>query len=366
MKCLKCGTNSLYRARSNGKCPQCGKRFVFEPKRGDPYTDGFFQAALTQISAKQSLYFHPRHLYFELARRKKAKPLQNPKAAAIGTVVAGLIFGVIMSFPLASFLGNAFFLVALVYLFILFRAAKKVISAAESPEIQFKWLDFSKHLNRWKAVEGETIPYLLQTSDKPSKLIAAPPFKDLLDYSVERLILCDKPEIVDFLVANQFHLEQKCAILSFNGYPRENFEEIRAMLQRSEHLMVYFIHNASLNGCSMVSELKRPEWFPHAKIFDLGLNPVHAEKFKGLWEKSNSPFRTLAGYSEEELAWLKEWKLDLMVIPPSRLLRHLRNQINAHQEKIVDAYAAGDGVSDFGVESGFVLDFDDGGGGDFG
>jgi hypothetical protein len=51
--------------------------------------------------------------------------------------------------------------------------------------------------------------------------------KDLDDYTVERVIICDHSQIVDFLLANNFHIEQKCAVLSIGGYPPQHFERIK-------------------------------------------------------------------------------------------------------------------------------------------
>lgn len=369
MKCLNCQTNSLYRARSGGKCPQCQKEFVFEPKRGDPFTDTAFEAALNRVSAKNTLFYHPRHLYFELARRRFTvlNKTLTPLGATIGVLFGGIFFGVFLSFFIGAFLkGVWLWLLQGVYVLFVFRMIRKARAKVASPAIRLEWKVFQKQLKRWKAVQEPSMPMLLpDLAPERPRLPAAKAEHDLLDYNVDRLILCDKAEMVDFLLANQFHLEQKCAILAFNGYPRDRFEEIKAMLQRNPNLMVYVIHNASTNGCRIAAELKRPEWFPQARIFDLGLHPRQAQKFVGLFEPANSPPVTISGLSDEDLAWLGEWKLDLMALPPASLLKHLRGQISQHQQAIVDAYARKDEAE---LESGSILmvDFAEGSDDDFG
>lgn len=362
MKCLKCGTNSLYRARSSGTCPQCGQAFAFEPKRGDLFTDAAFQAALQHLG-KEVQYYHPRHLYFELARRRYAKAYHNPKGALIMTLVAGAFVNLAI---LGFFVGGLdwpWWRVELLYLSVLAFISRKVWLKVQSPQVRITARDYKKILARWEKVQGP-IAQLMPDTLTPRQISAQ--HLELKNYAIDRLILCDKPEMVDFLIANQFHLEQKCAILSFNGYPRENFDTLKAMLQRSPHLRIYLIHNASTNGCRILPELKRPEWFPKAQIEDLGLHPRQAAKFKGLWEAANSPALPIPGYTETDRQWLATWQLDLMAIPPGKLLKHLRNQIQHHQQQVVDAYAAGEVETDLLIADSFSLNYDDGGDSDFG
>ncbi len=373
MKCLNCRTNSLYRARSGGKCPNCKKEFVFEPKRGDLFTDTAFEAALNRVSAKNTLSYHPRQLYFELARRRFTflNKTMGKTASTMGTVVLGAFMGIFFTLMIRNFLhGVLFWSAEVVYVcfvgWMVVLARRKV----DSPQIRLDFPVFQKHLKRWQTVQEPDMPLLLaeKTVDRSKerrKLSSQESTEDLFDYNVDRLILCDKPEIVDFLLANQFHLEQKCAILAFNGYPRAHFEDIKAMLQRNPNLLVYVLHNASTNGCRIAAELKRPEWFPQARIFDLGLNPRQAQKFQGLYESSNSPPLTIPGLSGEDQAWLGEWKLDLMVLPPATLLKHLRNQLSQHQQAIVDAYAHNDGAVLIADDM-MTLEMADGGDDDFG
>ncbi|NET29771.1 hypothetical protein [Okeania sp. SIO1I7] len=39
-------------------------------------------------------------------------------------------------------------------------------------------------------------------------------------YSFDRLIVCETAEIAQFLIANNFHFEHNCAVLSIDGYPQ--------------------------------------------------------------------------------------------------------------------------------------------------
>ena len=368
MKCLKCGNSALYRERGSGQCPRCRQFFAFEPKRGDPFTDTFFQAAIKRMTHHASAY-HPRQLYFELARRKRAKLLQHPltlqKLIAI-TLPMGAICNVFCWLLFVQAIGLSFWLVEPMYLGLVLLIARGSWKRSRAPVPAVSYEAFTRALQRWKKIYPDTLGSLMPPANtRPSTPL---PPQQLQAYALERVVICDKPEMVDFLLANQFHLEQKCAVLCFNGYPHDSFEAICALLRRSPRLMVYLIHNASFNGCRILPELRQPQWFPGAQIFDIGLSPRQAQAFRGLWEPATGHPPPVSGFSPEDQDWLTQWKLDLMALPPGRLLNHLRNQINRHQQQVVDAYAAGDsdGGAEMSVFGDFSLDFDDGGGDDFG
>src|SRR5258706_5280427 len=77
MECLKCGTQSDYRARSaaSGRCKSCDAKFVFEPRTGDPITDRSFLRAIAAVSDEGRLRWLERQLYFEIARRVRKRRL---------------------------------------------------------------------------------------------------------------------------------------------------------------------------------------------------------------------------------------------------------------------------------------------------
>ena len=69
---------------------------------------------------------------------------------------------------------------------------------------------------------------------------------DLGDYSFDRAVICDRARTVDLLIANNFHFENNCAILSIGGYPKGPFELVRTMLKRNPKLQVFALHDASV------------------------------------------------------------------------------------------------------------------------
>lgn len=78
MKCIACGTDNNLRDRTehNGRCSNCQHPFVFEPTNMTPplrFTDVFFEKAIADISAENTLYFTPNQFYYLLNRRLKQK-----------------------------------------------------------------------------------------------------------------------------------------------------------------------------------------------------------------------------------------------------------------------------------------------------
>ena len=47
---------------------------------------------------------------------------------------------------------------------------------------------------------------------------------DIADYSFDRAVICDRARTADLLIANNFHFENNCAVLSVDGYPPHAFE----------------------------------------------------------------------------------------------------------------------------------------------
>lgn len=93
MKCIACGTDNNLKDRTehNGRCSNCQHPFVFEPtsmRAPVKFTDVFFQKAIADISAENTLYFTPNQFYYFLNRRLKRKATRT---SAVGCLVLFLI-----------------------------------------------------------------------------------------------------------------------------------------------------------------------------------------------------------------------------------------------------------------------------------
>jgi hypothetical protein len=147
---------------------------------------------------------------------------------------------------------------------------------------------------------------------------------ELQEYSFDRAVICDRPELVDTLLANQFHLENNCAILGVEGYPEASFEIVRRMLRNNPKLLILAVHDASEAGCRLATRLSTdPEWFPNKRILDIGLRPEHARFFKGQLLARPHPVKARPGITRSEAAWLSRYTLEATAIPPEQLIKRL-------------------------------------------
>lgn len=196
-----------------------------------------------------------------------------------------------------------------------------LVNAAQSDE----WL------RRWQTVNG-TLEKLLNAPRQNA--LPATIDREVSAYSFDRAIVCDSDEIAQFLIANNVHFENNCAILSISGYPQSIFDTVLEMLRRNADLKVYALHNASPSGVSLVHQLRtNPDWFANqlVTIFDLGISPrqiletsnLFVQKSVAMAETSRQlPDTVRQGLTAKELAWLDAGNfVELESFTPQRLLR---------------------------------------------
>ena len=311
MKCISCQNDSKYSERTSGKCPKCQHRFAFEPKKGDKLTDAAFLAAIERVSAGGTVRFTDRNLYYETVRRMHRRGKALPwfmGALALVSVLIGVFGSTFFFFPAAVFL---------------------VLSIAtlpsKIPELSFEL--FTELLERWRRVHGRPKELIVRKDAARTASAVGPLPPDIQHYSFDRAVVTDRPETVDLLLANNFHFENNCAILSVDGYPEPAFDVVRQMLQNNPKLAVYVLHDATPKGCTLAKYLVDNRWFqPSARIVDVGLAPEHAQKFKGFWQVA-SP-RT----PSDQTGWLAHYSLELAVIRPEQIIKRLFRALSGANE----------------------------------
>jgi hypothetical protein len=339
VKCIYCATDSKYKERLTGECSQCHKRFAFEPKNGDPFTDPAFKSAIDAVSSQGMVRWGVEHLYYELRRRRTRLRLKKEQ------LVAGLI-GLVV---LISWLGGpaaifddlptaALFVVILsvigggVWLAARLKGGQ-TLGPGHDPEFDRLW-------QRWVAVHGKP-PGLIVRKEQPKRAVAPEP--DIADYSFDRAVICDRARTVDLLVANNFHFENNCAVLAIGGYPPGPFETIRTMLKRNPKLQVFALHDATVAGCRLAHRLANDSaWFKdQASVTDVGLRPRHAKPYgRLLLSVPSTGVQAGEGIGGDEVPWLSEYALELAVIRPEQVLKRLFRAINRKEK------ASGDGDGD--------------------
>ena len=344
MKCIRCGHDSKYKDRSGRKCPRCKGAFAFEPRAGDPLTDTAFQNAIDAVSAEGRIRWGVEHLYYEVARRYR-----RAKMVGLGTVVGGLAVGTFVSIVLSLVTGSPAPLMVVLPLVAVGLAVSWVTSRRKTVRLGAK--AFAKMWDRWVAAHGRPAGVIVRP-DKPPPPRAVE--ADVADYSFDRAVICDRARTVDLLLANRFHFENNCAVLSVDGYPKGPFETVRSMLRRNPRLQVFALHDATADGCRLAHRLATdPAWFQgRVPVIDVGLRPNHAGPFEGLYLEAPRRAAGGGGVAAGEADWLSRYALELAAVRPEQVLKRLFRAINRQPEP-----AAGEKKADSGGGSG------DGGGG---
>ncbi|MGB3653886.1 MAG: hypothetical protein WBA41_22100 [Rivularia sp. (in: cyanobacteria)] len=384
MKCINCGVenNLKERTANQGRCQNCNHTFAFEPTSADAkykFTDPFFQKIIIDISENNTLYFTPKQFFYALERRlsKKNNQINGWKIFGLLLIFPGAIFIPLISFIglaiilnnsylqtkssenklsirkgnakflqisgivilivgiLVSLSSNSFLLftisVILGMLFIYLGTIQKrrLTDAAENVGINQDL--FQNWVNRWQQINGAIANLLPLPRQQITPANINP---DITAYSFDRVIVCDRAEIAQLLIANNFHFENNCAVLSITGYPENIFSTVMEMLRRNPDLKVYALHNASPRGLTLINHLRTsPNWFLNTDvtIYDLGLLPRQfikkSKAFIQATEESATDARNLSidvkrDLTDAEIAWLESGKfIELECYTPKRLLR---------------------------------------------
>ncbi|MDZ8086271.1 MAG: hypothetical protein RMY16_12025 [Nostoc sp. DedQUE12b] len=395
MKCINCGTDNKLKDRTanQGRCLKCNHLFAFEPTSMSnvKITDPFFAKAIADISANNTLFFTPKQLLYFLENRlrKTSKSISrfswlvpfifinlvtsitiflplvvnlafiiffhessksvklnivNRKQNARNLQIIGIIIlfiGVLLSLPLNSF--------RLFVIFVVMGMLPIYLGTRQLGRIQLLIQDFlisesqiNDWLNRWQQINGSILKILPSPKQENTPATINP---DVTAYSFDRLVVCDTASIAQLLIANNFHFENNCAILSITGYPQSIFDTTMQMLRRNPDLKVYALHDCNPQGIALVHNLRtNANWFLNSEIaiIDIGLTPrqIIATK-RGMFIQTSPesaqaakqlPEEIRQSLSAEELAWLESGKfVELESFTPQRIIKVLQKGIAGSQ-----------------------------------
>jgi hypothetical protein len=324
MKCIYCDSDTNYKTRqSNGsRCGSCGHAFAFEP-RTNPLSmaDMRFQKIVRDVSGDNTLFFTEKELWYEfnrnLWRRKFWKAPWGGAAAATG--LSGLVTAMAVHSGWPLLIGIAAVVVCAV------QSKRAPRPSTRHPRLVLNAF-LSDYLGRWLQTHGRIerlLPTLVPRPAPPPR--GAEP--DLTAYSFDRALVTDKADTAAMLVANNFHFENNCAILSADGYPYDIAATVMTMLRRNPELKVFALHDASVEGCALSRRLREERWFPDPaiRITDLGLLPRHAQKLGMLTLADNAlviPTDLRVALTADEGDWLEKGeRAELAAMRPARLMR---------------------------------------------
>ena len=330
MKCIHCGTDARLRERKDGRCPKCRHPFAFEPQT-DPhrYTDEQFKKAIDRVSGDGKVRFTERHLWYEVHRAWKSfrvvREAYIVAAPALVGAFPGFALAYVFSAPALLWVaaGGAVAMVG-AEVFGTWRKNRREPPPVGPPRTPFE--DFRQPLARWVEVHG-SIPGLLPPRREAAAAMPRKVPADVAAFSFDRAVVTDRWETAQTLVANRFHFEHNCAVLSRDGYPDGIADTVKEMLRRNPRLTVFALHDATPDGCRLPLDLREPEWFPDpaVRIVDLGLRPNTVKRLRlftltgPAMPRPPLPEGMLA---EEELAWLAQGNVgELAALRPALAMR---------------------------------------------
>ena len=397
------------RTANAGRCSNCNHAFVFEPTsmKDVNFTDPFFAKAIADISVNNTLFFTPKQLLYFLDKRLKNKAVLGLGGCLISYLFLSVFTTLFLGGILSAFLQKEVHLLVLVlfniccfyYLFSISNSSQSspqtrrsastglqlwgiliafvgayygvitnspmIYGTAALIGLSILWIGFFQRkkanrspqilainagqmlgwLDSWTRVNGSVWQLLPSVSNAlPAPNILPDP--DSTHYSFDRLVVCQNDEIAQVLIANNFHFENNCAILSISGYPQRIFETIMQMLRRNPELRVFAFHDCSPEGIKLAQELRtNPRWFPDETIVivDIGLSPrqilaakrdMFIQSSKSSAQASRSlPSSLRENLSPVELEWLDRGNfVELESFTPQQLIQVLNRSIANSQQ----------------------------------
>lgn len=223
MKCPRC--KATHRRGRQGMVCRCGYPFVFDPKT-DRITDGKFLAVVRKASANGSLYYTPNQLYAAACRAEVRLPCG----------ILGLVL--VVSAAVAAGIGVGWKIILLLGL-----CAGGMIVLRHFLHL-FPRKNWDQRVEKWMSLTGK-----LDMMIQEKRLTTPPPEfaePDLYDYGIEQVLLCERDEIVDWLVLNNFHVNTRCAVLGMSGYPSylsDQLSQFYSSEQGVEKPKVFLLHD---------------------------------------------------------------------------------------------------------------------------
>jgi hypothetical protein len=341
VKCINCKIDNTLKDRTAnmGRCKSCNHEFAFEPTlmpATDRLTDTFFAQLVSDVSAKDTLFFTPNQLYYLLNKRLQSRSANKWTGAIVVadglllTLLGSVLFRVILKI---SFNEGIPIVVTLWIGWTIWKFSQDSISSQFNRRIrhdrtmalktiaialliialplsigeqilegiigsiglgvaatllyvnrhrqQSQIFDnfsidrsqFNLWLEKWTSINNQPLKILPPPQTLSLPVVLNP---EVTAYSFDRVVVCDTPEVAQLLISNNFHFENNCAILTIDGYPQNIFDTTMEMLLRNPDLKVYALHNCSPNGIELPHRLRAEEkWFPNLAIpiINVGILP---------------------------------------------------------------------------------------------
>ena len=230
MRCGKCGHKQKNTFK---RCGHCGHAAVANPK-SDGVGDPGLKKATQKLCHDNTLFFLPAHLSYEILR------IVNRKSSGLGRKWKfSLTFMLVsLTFWLTESLIIGLVIAAIGSFLSLLKAArpKDVFALAE---------------------------HYFAVNPHPNLVPETPP-QDPLKVAFKALLICEQRSFANFLLMNQWHLHNACAVIGPENSGDTHFPNIAS---------VFILHNLTPNGLSFAQQ-RQSVWSserPEVSFIDLGL-----------------------------------------------------------------------------------------------
>jgi hypothetical protein len=337
VKCIKCNIENNLKERrdGNGRCKKCRHEFAFDPKvmPGVDFTDKFFQQTLQNLSVNDSLFFTSRQLYYFFNRRRNTKKASRLKVVAGCAIPVSVALTILLSLAVGfSVLWFAPLLIVVAFAVALLTSPnlRRRLRGTQPRELNASTDQVEGWYRRWCKINGDVAKLLPATRPGDNHATTAAKINpELKNYSFDRAVICDRSEVAQCLIANNFHFEKNSAVLSLDGYPHDIFGDVMDMLRRNPALSVYALHDASKSGVELPHILStETRWFAGSKvkIYDLGLLPRQIFNRSVFVERQSQragagmPEQVAATLQSEEVRWLNAGNYVALESFPAQIL----------------------------------------------
>ncbi len=265
MNCPECHYKQK-RGREGMTCKSCSYQFLFDPKSDRFFGarkmhDDLFAKIIKHASASGSYHF-TENQFFSSARH-------FVKNGLLGLLIVFILVLSVTVFMISKqFLGGILFgsFISLILSGTLIYRFCNIGGISRK-----KW---DTYVNKWLS-SGRKIPGLIR-----SPALQNPPQewaeRDIYDYGVSGIILCNRLEIVDWLVLNNFHAQNNKLILTPSGYPAYLAPLAHNLLAATPELPVWLLHDPGTSREQMLRDCV----FPVSNVVDLGADVKYIKNLK--------------------------------------------------------------------------------------
>jgi hypothetical protein len=275
MKCIDCGkdSNKKDRLAGGGRCPGCGHPFVTDPQE-DGFTDMAIKSAVDAVSSNGTLYFSKDHLSYQL-QRKLTKKINAYRIGFWVSIVALVVFIILF-----AIIGHGIFIILSII-----STVSLIVTSVSKFKLNTSISSLPILVDKWLSVNPND---KLLTPQKAQTDLTSASSANLDDISFDKVLICERDDMVDFFLSNLFHFHYSCPVLGGNGYPKGIFEDMLSRLKQNPNLKVFILHDYSPAGAVFARRVKTDaKWFGDKPydIVDLGLNAGQNKLFKNMTHK---------------------------------------------------------------------------------